>query len=179
MAGIKAFGFQEAIKNIGTISNLVRIEALEAAQKAAAGYMKTHINAAAPVGTVSRPASGKRPAHKAGQLKASVGIIERRQDRTSLEYSVPGLMVGPNKPKGYYGYWQQEGWIPTNVRRARKATATSHSQSGANLQGRGKVTPHPNWFRNVCDACSIGAEKAGVNAFNQKVREILSRTGMG
>ncbi len=95
MAGIEVRGFEELRKNTEHLSRVVADEAIRAAEDAAAAVFKAAVTAAAPVRT--------------GSLKRAT-IVYECVDRKALTGSNRRrLLVGPDKRKGFYGYFYEMG----------------------------------------------------------------------
>ena len=111
---------------------------------------------------------------KSGQLASSIKIIEGRPQKGVLAGEIRNrLFVGPDKKKGFYGYFLEKGWTATGPkRRGRKATMTTHSQRG--VAGGHKVHARP-WFEPSQRAADSRAEQAAEAAFNSKLEQLNNR----
>jgi len=160
----------EAFNALRKVLSAVSIEAVGAADEAAAEVYLRAAVAAAPIGPGNKE-------HPSGQLRESIAIV--RSNRTALLSSQQGgvgprVFVGPTKKKGYYGYFIEHGWIATGPkRRGRIATNATHSQRG--VAGGHKIPGHP-WFEPAIKAAEARAMDAAQTAFDQKLKEIDSRT---
>jgi hypothetical protein len=158
MAGVEMKGFEELVRNCSYLSKTVLEQALQAAEDAAAEVVRQAVESAAP--------------RKTGQLAESVAVFEGI-DRTALSGSQRRrLLVGPDKRKGFYGFFLEKGWTWSKGRRKRVATGNMHSQSGP-TEGTHKISPHP-WFP---DQISVEekAYAAGEAAFMAVVEGEASR----
>jgi hypothetical protein len=135
-----------------------RAEAVPAAEEAAAQVYLQAARAAAP--------------RKSGRLADSIQIV-RGRTRGALSESGQRLFVGPEKKKGYYGYFLEKGYVSVGSRRRKRAaTATTHSQRGS--EGGRNITARA-WFGPAIKAVDSQAEAAAVAAFEAKVRELDAR----
>jgi hypothetical protein len=152
MAGIEMKGFEDLKRNVEQFSKIVQDEAIKAAEDAAALVVKTEVEAAAP--------------RETGQLASSVRIFES-QDRKALSgQSRRRLLVGPDKKKGFYGFFLQKGWIWSKGRRKRAANGNTHSQSGP-TNGSHRIPPH-EWFPDSARV-EEQAFEAGQKAFEKTI----------
>ena len=134
-------------------------EAVPAAENAAALVYQNAATAAAP--------------HKTGQLRSSVKIIEGRPLKTLMGDTRRRLFVGPEKRKGYYGFFLEKGWTATGRRRrARVATASTHSQRG--IAGGRKIPGRP-WFEPAIRGADSAAVQAAEAAFSDKLQQLDSK----
>jgi hypothetical protein len=134
------------------------LQALQAAEDAAAQVVRQAVESAAPRNT--------------GQLAESINVFEGI-DRKALSGSPRRrLLVGPWKKKGFYGFFLQKGWIWSKGRRKRSATGNAHSQSGP-TEGNHRIPQHP-WFPNQ-SAIEAKAYAAGEAAFMTVIEAELSR----
>jgi hypothetical protein len=158
MAGIEIKGFQELRRNVATLEKAIVDEALKAAEDAAAQVVRQAVEAAAPRGT--------------GQLASSVTVFESR-DRTALSGQTRRrLLVGPEKRKGFYGFFLQKGWIWSKGRRKRAASGNTHSQSGPTT-GSHRIPPRP-WFPDSAEI-EAKARAAGEAAFKTVIETKSNR----
>lgn len=174
MAGIKAYGFEDLVRKTKELSAEISFAALTAAEDTAAKYMRTAIKRAAP--------------RKTGQLEKSVQILRGRakQTRSGATIAVGRVMVGPTKLKGYYGFWLdkgRKGFELTGQKWRVKTKKALHWKDdvGSDVFARSaKVGPvgATHWFQAAVDASEIGAEKAGREAFDKRLQEILKARGM-
>ena len=154
MAATDAFeGLAELLRGAAT-------EAVVAAEDAAAKVYRQAISAAAP--------------RDSGQLAGSIRTFESRDRKVLTGNNRKRVLVGPDKPKGYYGFFLDRGYTATGpYRLVRKAHGTTHSQRGAVLRGR-KI-PGTHWFENAVRSADSAAEAASTAAFNDKLSELNSR----
>ena len=128
MAGVEIRGFEELRRNAERLGKAIAEEAVTAAEDAAARVVRAAVESAAP--------------RKSGRLASSVRIFEG-VDRKALTGSTRRrLLIGPEKRKGFYGYFLDVGW---NIRGKRVSgtgwmtkAATSVEQPGAR-SGSGRV----------------------------------------
>jgi hypothetical protein len=155
MAGFEQDAFESLRELLGKTST----EAIPAAEDAAAVVFRNALRAAAPV--------------KSGQLRSSISIIEGK-DKSALSMEVGGsrrrrLFVGPEKKKGFYGFFLEKGHKTPGPRRvARPATGNTHSQSGISSSERVGATP---WFEYAINSAESRALQAAETAFNQKLQQ--------
>ena len=135
--------------------------AIAAAQKAA---IDVHVRAAKQAAPV-----------KTGQLKESIKLMEGRPDGQGQRR----MYIGPEKKKGYYGYFVEKGHR-SHIRRingkiyskriARKSTNVTHSQSGESTPTHD--IPARPWFepamKRVENQAVWAAEEAFYRIMNQK-----------
>lgn len=171
MAQIEIEAFQSLIKLLEATS----AEAIPAAQNAAAQVYQQAARSAAPVETSGNPFGKNRnvtPKHP-GQLLESVKIIQGREiKKLAMGKGQPlrRLFVGPEKKKGFYGYFLEHGWTATGPkRRERTATKNTHSQKGVS---GGRRIQRPPWFEPAIKSSDSAAVSAAETAFNQKLREL-------
>jgi len=158
MAGVEIKGFQELVRNCNYLSKQVLEKALQAAEDTAAQVVRQAVESAAP--------------RKTGQLAESAKVFEGI-DRKALSGSARRrLLVGPDKKKGFYGFFLQKGWIWSKGRRRRAASGNTHSQSGP-TEGSHGIPPRP-WFpgQSVVEAKAYAAGEA---AFMAVIEAELSR----
>jgi HK97 gp10 family phage protein len=155
MAGIEADEFGALVKMLESIPE----EAVPAAQDAAAEVFKAAAIAAAPV--------------ESGQLKGSIKIFKsKNRNLTGREFT--RVLIGPEKKKGYYGFFLEKGWTATGPkRRGRKATKSAHSQRGVS---GGRKIPDKPWFEPAMRQAEARAEQAAESAFEAKLRQKDSET---
>jgi hypothetical protein len=137
-------------------------EGLDAATNAAAEVYKRAITDAAP--------------RASGVLAASVGIFESRDKRQLSGDNLRRVLVGPDKKKGFYGFFLEKGW--THTGRARKTRDSSpgraaHGQKGTARTGK-KISGN-RWFTDAVAGANEAAEKAAADALESKIKEIDSR----
>jgi len=145
-------------------------EAVPFAENAAAKVYKDAAIAAAP--------------RRTGQLAASIKIIEGRRLRTLTGETRRRLFVGPEKRKGYYGYWLEKGrkGFDVAVRKLSKTKAKAlhwKDKSGKDVfMNRAHVPPmgKREWFYPSQRSVDGAAEDAASAAFEAKLAEIDSRT---
>ena len=112
MAGIGIKGFQEIVQNCNYLSKEVLEKALQAAEDAAAQVVRQAVESAAP--------------GKTGQLAGSVKVFESTDRKILTGSPRRRLLVGPDKKKGFYGFFLQKGWIWSKGRRKRTAAGNTH-----------------------------------------------------
>jgi len=159
MAGVEIKGFQELVRNCNYLSKEVLDKALQAAEDAAAQVVKEAVESAAP--------------RKTGQLAGSVKVFESTDRKILTGSPRRRLLVGPDKKKGFYGFFLQKGWIWSKGRRKRAASGNTHSQSGP-TEASHRIPPHP-WFPNPAEV-EARAQAAGEAAFMAVIESELRRT---
>lgn len=175
MAGIKSYGFEDLVQKTKELSAEISFAALTAAEDAAAKYMRTAIKRAAP--------------RKTGELERSVQIVKGRVKGTKmgpLTAAVGRVLIGPTKLKGYYGFFLdkgRKGFELTGQKWRIKTKKALHWKDdvGSDVFARSaKVGPvgATHWFKAAVDASEIGADKAGREAFDRRLQEILKARGM-
>jgi hypothetical protein len=107
MAGIEMKGLEDLKRNVEQFSKVVQDEAIQAAEDAAAKVVKTAVETASP--------------RESGQLASSVQIFESRDRKALTGQTRRRLLIGPEKKKGFYGFFLQKGWIWSKGRRKRTA----------------------------------------------------------
>lgn len=138
-------------------------EAIVAAEDAAAKVFLRAARAAAPVDS--------------GQLRSSIKIIEGK-DKTVLaveqgQSTRRRLFVGPEKKKGYYGFFVEKGHRTAGRKRiGRVASGNTHSQRG--VAPTGSVGPRP-WFEPAIRSAEAAATAAAETAFGAKLNELNAR----
>lgn len=113
----------EAFRALRDLIAATATEAIPAAEVAAARVFRNAARAAAPVQTVVKSRAGV--AYDSAQLKSSISIIEGK-DKSMLWVSADmgpsprrrRLFVGPEKRKGYYGFFLEKGWQSSGKARA-------------------------------------------------------------
>ena len=135
MAAIEIRGFEQLRRNAERLGNAIAEEAVTAAEDAAANVVKAAVEAAAP--------------RRTGQLESSVRIFEG-VDRKALSGSTRRrLLIGPEKRKGFYGYFVDVG---------------------RNL--RGKRISGTAWLSKAAASVERQAQEAGTAAFDAVVNRI-------
>ena len=135
MAAIEIRGFEELRRNAERLGKAIAEEAVTAAEDAAAAVVKSAVEAAAP--------------RKSGQLESSVRIFEGI-DRRALSGSIRRrLVIGPEKRKGFYGYFVDVGW---------------------NM--RGKRVSGTAWLTKAAASVERQAQEAGTAAFDAVLNRI-------
>jgi hypothetical protein len=86
MAGVEIRGFEELRRSVAALEKAVVDEALKAAEDAAAP-------------------------RRTGQLASSVNVFEGRDRKALSGQTRRRLLVGPEKRKGFYGFFLEKGWI--------------------------------------------------------------------
>jgi len=159
MAGFE----QEAFNALRDMLAGVAKEAVPEAEMAAAKVFRTAARAAAPVDS--------------GQLRASINVIEGK-DKTALstqagESARRRLFVGPEKKKGYYGFFLEKGHRTAGPHRVKCGTGgIGHSQAGVVTQ---RTVPGRPWFEPAIRSAEASAMSAAESAFNTKLAELNSR----
>ncbi len=162
MAGVEFKGLDDLRRQFANISKVVSEEALEAGEDAAAKVFRDAAKNAAP--------------RNSGQLASSIRIIVKkaRDKLSSLQGAAfRKVYVGPEKKKGYYGFFVEKGYTWSKGRRSRRATATTHSQRGPTA-GSKRIPARP-WFKPAMDAVMGTAEQSFKKAFNEKLQQIANR----
>lgn len=153
-------GLEQMRQNFAHLERRIADEALAEAENAAARVAQYAIKAAAP--------------RKTGQLARSVKIV-RGKPKGNLtkeggQTHLARLFVGPEKKKGYYGYFVEKGWKSTGSRRRRRsATATTHSQSGIT---QSTDIPGTGWFSNAAGRIESEMKKAAETALTQAINRM-------
>jgi hypothetical protein len=159
MAGFE----QEAFEALRDMLAATSTEAIPAAEDAAAKVYLQAARAAAPVDS--------------GQLRASIKIIESKNKAALTVESGGGtrrrLFVGPEKKKGYYGFFLEKGHKTAGPHRVkRRASGNTHSQSGVSAQ---RMIPAKPWFEPAIQGADSAATSAAESAFNSKLQELNGR----
>jgi hypothetical protein len=135
MAGVEIRGFEELRRNAERLGKAIAEEAVTAAEDTAAKVVKSAVESAAP--------------RKSGQLESSVRIFEG-VDRKALAGSIRRrLLIGPEKRKGFYGYFLDAGW----------------SVPGRRVSGTG-------WMTKAAASVERQAHEAGAAAFDAVVGRV-------
>lgn len=176
MAGLDAF---DALADL--LKNGVP-EAVIAAEDAAAKIYQQAIRSAAP--------------QKTGQLKSSAKIFESKDRKVLSGENRKRVLVGPEKKRGFYGYFLEHGWKAprgprvtyTTIRgdrwnpkgttyttgRLRRTTGgAASSQMG---REEFKQIPARPWFDSAVKGADSAAETAAESAMNAKLSELDGRT---
>jgi hypothetical protein len=95
MPGIEIKGFEELRRNAERLGKAIAEEAVTAAEDAAARVVREAVVSAAP--------------RKSGQLQSSVRIFEGVDRRALTGSTRRRLLIGPEKRKGFYGYFVDVG----------------------------------------------------------------------
>jgi len=171
MTGIKITGLEEILKQCQGFGSTAAIEALEAAENAAAKLIKERLQQAAPVG--SPATKDKHP----GQLRKSIRIV-RYKDRAQLHGLVSmtidrgatqKLVIGPERKTGYYGFFLEHGWSSPSFRRIKGSKYLMKSYSNLKRISGG----HQGWFSRVADTVERSATAAGEAAAMALLRRFL------
>ena len=134
MAGIEIKGFEELRRNTEHICKEVLDRAIQAAEDAAAQVIRRAVEASAP--------------RRTGQLAGSV-IVYESVDRKALAGSGrKRLLVGPEKRKGFYGYFYNFGR---------------------------KGQPARPWFETASASVEAQAMEAGIAAFQAVIEREIGR----
>ena len=139
-------------------------EAVPAAEDAAAVVYRDAARAAAP--------------RKTGQLAASVKIIEGRPRRTLTGSIRNRLFIGPERRKGYYGYWGEHGRKGFTIKPKKARALHWKDASGKDRYAmRANVGPQPKrpWFYASQRGADSQAVQAAESAFNAKMEELNNR----
>lgn len=199
MAQIEIEAFQSLIKVLEKTST----EAIPAASMAAAEVYKQAARAAAPVETSGNPFGKYRnvtPKHP-GQLRESVKIIKGKELKkyfASAGEPLRRTFVGPERKKGYYGYFVEHGWkAPRGPREkhykmtgasarnwqdkgypgkpilTRRRTRLARYEGGHSQYGIGQWNQigAREWFEPAIQSADSQAVSAAEAAFNEKLRE--------
>jgi hypothetical protein len=159
----------EAFNALKRLLEAASTEAAAEAMNAAASVYLEAARAAAPVGSGSL-------SHLSGQLRESIKIIKSNKSKimSSMQGNISQrVFVGPEKKKGFYGYFVEKGHKTAGRHRiGRGSTNKTHSQKGS--ASKGSVAARP-WFERVIQAAESRAIEEGQRAFNKKLEEIDSR----
>lgn len=145
--------FDELIRLLRRISP----EAVPAAENAAAKVYQAAAIAAAP--------------RRTGQLAGSIKIIEGKYKKAlTSDTARRRLFVGPEKKRGYYGYWGEKGRGGFS---AKKKRTLSWVENGVRIfrKSVGPQRPRP-WFYAAIRAADDQAAAAAEAAFNAKLEEL-------
>ena len=154
---------EEAFIELGKLLKVSMPEAVIGAQKAVAEVYVQAAKQAAPV--------------KTGQLRDSIKVVEGRprSDGTQPVY------IGPEKKKGYYGYFREKGHR-SHIRRingkihskriARNGNKTTHSQSGE-FAPTHEQPPKP-WFKPAMKS----VEKEAEQVLEKEFFRIMNQKGL-
>lgn len=135
MAGVEIRGFEELRRIAERLGKAIAEEAVTAAEDAAARVIKSAVESAAP--------------RKSGRLESSVRIFEGI-DRRALTGSIRWrLLIGPEKRKGFYGYFVDVGW----------------NMHGKRMSGTG-------WLTKAAASVERQAQEAGTAAFEAVVGRV-------
>lgn len=130
-------------------------------------------NAAAKVYLAAAVAAAPR---RTGQLAASIRIIEGKAKKAlTSETARRRLFVGPEKRKGYYGYWREKG---RGAFAAKKKRVLSWMENGVRIYRKsvGPQRPRP-WFYAAIAGADEQAAAAASDAFDRKLEELDSKEG--
>lgn len=157
MAGVEFRGLDQLQRDFQALEKKIAEEAVIAGEDAAAEVFKAAIESAAP--------------RKTGQLESSISIVESKERRKITGSARRGLFVGPEKKKGFYGYFIDRGYTAMGRagRKVRKAKGTTHSQRGA---AGGKHISGTGWFSRAAAGAMDTARRAYEAAFTNKLREM-------
>ncbi len=134
MAGIEIKGFEDLRRTTEHLEKVVVEEAIIAAEDAAAKVIQQAVESSAPVRT--------------GRLKSSVRVFEGIDRKALSGTNRRRLLVGPEKRKGFYGYFYEAG-------------------------RRGQ--PARPWFSAAAASVEQQAREAGIAAFEAAVNAALNR----
>ena len=98
MAGVKLSGMEELKRNTRQIADVVLVEALDAAQDAAAQVVRDAIEAAAPV---SKPKENLKslPRHPSGNLRAHIVIVRAKPKGLTTTGPQNAVPASPDRPQ--------------------------------------------------------------------------------
>lgn len=157
MPAVTIRGFEQLRRDVESLQKAIQDEALVAAEDAAAEAAKREVMAAAP--------------RRSGQLARSVKVFESRERSQLTGQDRRRLLVGPEKKRGFYGYFLEAGWTATGrARRARTATTTTHSQRGVS---GGRRIPGSGWFSRIAGTVEEAARRAGERAFQETIQRLI------
>ena len=169
MAEFEAEAFNKLRKMLESTS----VEAVPAAEDAAAKVYLRAIRAAAPT---AKRWIRKTGVYSTGDLKRSIKIVQGREIKTPSVKAgtrTRRLFVGPTKKKGFYGFFIEKGWTATGPkRRQRTGRVRAHSQRG--VTGGRTIAGRP-WFSSAVRSADSEALHAAESAFNSKLRELDNR----
>ena len=171
MAGIKIEGLDAILKQLRDIGATATMEALEAAENAAAQLVKERLRQAAPVGSTAT--RDKHP----GQLRRSIRVVKYK-DRAQLHGLVSmtidrgatqKMVIGPERKTGYYGYFLEHGWRSPSFRRIKGSKyLTKMYPNQKRIHGG-----HQGWFSRVVDTVEESAMAAGEAAAMALLKRFL------
>lgn len=153
----------EAFDNLYELLKATSTQATGAAEDAAAAVFAEAARAAAP--------------RASGQLAGSVKIIDS-QIKGTLSFGTEignrrRLFVGPEKRRGFHGYFIETGWRTAGSKRIKRGTGgRAHSQKGS---AHSRQIPGKPWFAPAIAGAESRAQAAAENAFNQELDRINSR----
>jgi len=171
VAGIKIEGLDQILKQLRDIGATATIEALEAAENAAANVIKKRLQQAAPVGSAAT--KDKHP----GQLKKSIRIVKYK-DRAQLHGltsmviergATQKLVIGPERKTGFYGFFLEHGWQTPSFRRLKGYKYVKKQYPDQRPISGG----HKGWFTAVQETVEASAIKAGEEAALRLLRKFL------
>jgi len=175
MSGIKVTGLEEIRRNVEHLAGISGIDAMQSAQDSAAKVIRDAVKAAAPRG-------------ETGQLSKSVKIFKSKPKGLSVSSSTAAvrILIGPEKKKGYYGFFLAKGWRTplgkaqtfttrrgrsfTTRRIARTASGSTHSQQGI-TENRAVPAPYPEWVVRAGSSVEQQATDAWVKTYKNKLKE--------
>lgn len=154
------------------------MDAFEALRNMLAGVSKEAVPAAEDAAArVYLSAARDAAPRDSGQLRSSIKIIEGK-DKKALSVESGGstrrrLFVGPEKKKGYYGFFVEKGHKTAGPRRIkRRASGNTHSQSGVASK---REIPAKPWFEPAIRSAESQAIQAAEVAYNGKLAELNGR----
>lgn len=100
---VQVHGFEELRKNTEHLADVVVTEAIERAQDVAAAVIKSVLEAAAPKG-------------ETGRLVGSIVVYESVDKKALTKNRMRRLLVGPEKRKGFYGFFLEYGTLRMRAR---------------------------------------------------------------
>jgi HK97 gp10 family phage protein len=134
MAGIEIKGFEDLRRETEHICKDVLDLAIQAAEDAAAQIIRQTVEASAP--------------QRTGQLAKSVIVYESVNQKALMGSTRRRLLVGPEKRKGFYGYFYNFGR---------------------------KGQPARPWFETASASVEAQAMEAGIAAFQAIIQQELGR----
>jgi HK97 gp10 family phage protein len=134
LAGIEIKGFEELRRNTDHICKNILDRAIQAAEDAAAQVIRQAVEASAP--------------HQTGRLARSVIVYESVNRKALTGSARRRLLVGPEKRKGFYGYFYNFGR---------------------------KGQPAMPWFETASTSVESQAMEAGIAAFQEVIQQELGK----
>lgn len=172
MAAIEIRGFEGLVRDTERFSKDIARKALLAAENAAAEVVRLELVRVAPRGKRVR----RRKSRGWLRIAQSIIIYEARAVARGVLSGVGRrrLLVGPSK-YAPHAFWREKGWTSAGPRRrARRATQTTHSQSG--VTGGKRVRARP-WAKPAAERIEPAAFEAGSKAFRDVVEMETRKLG--